>query len=97
MAGHCGAMAAAGRAGWGCGARWVCGSRWVCSAAARRPWKLFGAMCLVRLPRITQPLEKEEEEMAALMEQVEGGVCVCVGVDGDMAPSGMRGQEHQGL
>ncbi|NXS15110.1 RM46 protein, partial [Mystacornis crossleyi] len=42
------------------------------SAAARRPWRLFGAMCLLRLPRITQPLEKEEEEMAALMEQVEG-------------------------
>ncbi|NXO34866.1 RM46 protein, partial [Locustella ochotensis] len=41
------------------------------SAAAPRPWKLFGAMCLLRLPRITQPLEKVEEEMAALMEQIE--------------------------
>ncbi|NXN17263.1 RM46 protein, partial [Indicator maculatus] len=41
------------------------------TAAAPRPWKLFGAMCLLRLPRITQPLEKEEEEMAALMEQIE--------------------------
>uniref|UniRef100_A0A8C5UI00 Large ribosomal subunit protein mL46 N-terminal domain-containing protein n=1 Tax=Malurus cyaneus samueli TaxID=2593467 RepID=A0A8C5UI00_9PASS len=65
MAGHCGAMAAplrqraAGRV------------RWVCSAAAPRPWRLFGAMCLLRLPRITQPLEKEEEEMAALMQQIE--------------------------
>lgn len=47
--------------------------RWVCTAAAPRPWRLFGAMCLLRLPRITQPLEKEEEEMAALMGQVEGG------------------------
>ncbi|KAJ7396864.1 39S ribosomal protein L46, mitochondrial [Pitangus sulphuratus] len=28
-------------------------------------------MCLLRLPRITQPLEKEEEEMAALMGQIE--------------------------
>ncbi|NXL96472.1 RM46 protein, partial [Tyrannus savana] len=36
-----------------------------------RPWRLFGAMCLLRLPRITQPLEKEEEEMAALMGQIE--------------------------
>ncbi|NWU81330.1 RM46 protein, partial [Onychorhynchus coronatus] len=41
------------------------------AAAARRPWRLFGAMCLLRLPRITQPLKKEEEEMAALMEQIE--------------------------
>ncbi|NWV76133.1 RM46 protein, partial [Dasyornis broadbenti] len=41
------------------------------STAARRPWRLFGAMCLLRLPRITQPLEKEEEEMAAFMEQIE--------------------------
>ncbi|NXT18823.1 RM46 protein, partial [Syrrhaptes paradoxus] len=41
------------------------------TAAAPRPWRLFGAMCLLRLPRITQPLEKEEEEMAALMEQIE--------------------------
>lgn len=41
-------------------------------AAAPRPWKLFGALCLLRLPRITQPLRKEEEEMAALMEQVAG-------------------------
>ncbi|NWH64556.1 RM46 protein, partial [Geococcyx californianus] len=40
-------------------------------AAAPRPWRLFGAMCLLRLPRITQPLKKEEEEMAALMEQIE--------------------------
>ncbi|NWS66985.1 RM46 protein, partial [Crotophaga sulcirostris] len=39
--------------------------------AAPRPWRLFGAVCLLRLPRITQPLEKEEEEMAALMEQIE--------------------------
>ncbi|XP_065497993.1 large ribosomal subunit protein mL46 [Caloenas nicobarica] len=45
--------------------------RWVCTAAAPRPWRLFGAMCLLRLPRITQPLEKEEEEMAALMGQIE--------------------------
>ncbi|XP_017925022.1 39S ribosomal protein L46, mitochondrial isoform X2 [Manacus vitellinus] len=28
-------------------------------------------MCLLRLPRITQPLEKEEEEMMALMGQIE--------------------------
>ncbi|KAJ7409404.1 mitochondrial ribosomal protein L46 [Willisornis vidua] len=28
-------------------------------------------MCLLRLPRITQPLEKLEEEMAALMGQIE--------------------------
>ncbi|NXL01367.1 RM46 protein, partial [Mesembrinibis cayennensis] len=41
------------------------------TAAAPRPWRLFGAMCLLRLPRITQPLEKEEEEMAALMGQIE--------------------------
>ncbi|NXU56165.1 RM46 protein, partial [Turnix velox] len=41
------------------------------AASAPRPWRLFGAMCLLRLPRITQPLEKEEEEMAALMEQIE--------------------------
>lgn len=41
------------------------------AAAAPRPWKLFGALCLLRLPRITQPLRKEEEEMAALMEQIE--------------------------
>ncbi|NXD76583.1 RM46 protein, partial [Halcyon senegalensis] len=41
------------------------------SAAASRPWRLFGAMCLLRLPRITQALEKEEEEMAALMGQIE--------------------------
>ncbi|XP_075362347.1 large ribosomal subunit protein mL46 [Mycteria americana] len=67
-AGHCGprggVMAAPMKraAGWG---------RWFCTAAAPRPWRLFGAMCLLRLPRITQPLEKEEEEMAALMEQIE--------------------------
>ncbi|NXF01075.1 RM46 protein, partial [Smithornis capensis] len=41
------------------------------AAASRRPWRLFGAMCLLRLPSITQPLEKEEEEMAALMAQIE--------------------------
>ncbi|NXS75370.1 RM46 protein, partial [Pandion haliaetus] len=41
------------------------------TAAAPRPWRLFGAMCLLRLPRITQPLEKVEEEMAALMGQIE--------------------------
>ncbi|NXP81699.1 RM46 protein, partial [Ramphastos sulfuratus] len=41
------------------------------AAAAPRPWKLFGAMCLLRLPRITQPLQKEEEEMEALMGQIE--------------------------
>lgn len=41
------------------------------ATAAPRPWKLFGALCLLRLPRITQPLRKEEEEMAALMEQIE--------------------------
>lgn len=67
---HCGlrgsVMAAPRRraAGWG---------RWLCTAAAPRPWRLFGAMCLLRPPRITQPLEKEEEEIAALMGQVEGG------------------------
>uniref|UniRef100_A0A663N615 Large ribosomal subunit protein mL46 n=2 Tax=Athene cunicularia TaxID=194338 RepID=A0A663N615_ATHCN len=49
-------------AGWG---------RRLCTVAAPRPWRLFGAMCLLRLPRITQPLEKEEEEMAALMGQIE--------------------------
>ncbi|NXG76391.1 RM46 protein, partial [Baryphthengus martii] len=41
------------------------------AASAPRPWRLFGAMCLLRLPRITQPLAKEEEEMAALTEQIE--------------------------
>ncbi|NXT79303.1 RM46 protein, partial [Zapornia atra] len=41
------------------------------TAAAPRPWRLFGAMCLLRLPRISQPLVKEEEEMAALMGQIE--------------------------
>ncbi|XP_069722648.1 large ribosomal subunit protein mL46 [Phaenicophaeus curvirostris] len=41
------------------------------SAAAARPWRLFGALCLLRPPRVTQPLEKEEEEMAALMGQIE--------------------------
>lgn len=49
-------------------------ARWACTAAAPRSWRLFGAMCLLRLPRITQPLEKEEEEMAALMGQVERAV-----------------------
>ncbi|POI34273.1 hypothetical protein CIB84_001974 [Bambusicola thoracicus] len=52
---------------------WAAGcGRWLSTAppaAAPRPWKLFGALCLLRLPRITQPLRKEEEEMAALMEQ----------------------------
>lgn len=60
-------MAAAGGAlaGWG---------RWVSSASGAvtpRPWRLFGALCLLRLPRITQQLRREEEEMAALMEQVK--------------------------
>ncbi|NXD14951.1 RM46 protein, partial [Nothocercus nigrocapillus] len=41
------------------------------TAAARRPWRLFGALCLLRLPRITQPMRREEEEMAALMGQIE--------------------------
>ncbi|NXN91846.1 RM46 protein, partial [Rhinopomastus cyanomelas] len=41
------------------------------SAAAPRPWRLFGAVCLLRLPCITQALEKEEEEMAALTGQIE--------------------------
>ncbi|XP_065590065.1 large ribosomal subunit protein mL46 [Cyrtonyx montezumae] len=54
---------------------WAAGcGRWLSTAplvAAPRPWKLFGALCLLRLPRITQPLRKEEEEMAALMEQIE--------------------------
>lgn len=96
MAGHCGARAAMAAP---LRQRAAGGTRWVCSAAAQRPWKLFGAMCLLRLPRITQPLEKVEEEMAALMEQVKGGVCVCMaeGVDGEMAPSGTRGEQHQGL
>ncbi|NXC42993.1 RM46 protein, partial [Penelope pileata] len=49
-------------AGWG---------RRLSTAAAPRPWRLFGALCLLRLPRITQPLRREEEEMAALMEQIE--------------------------
>lgn len=75
MAGHCGAQAMAAPLG----LRAAGSARWVCSAAARRPWRLFGAMCLLRLPRITQPLEKEEEEVAALMEQVEGDVGVWMG------------------
>ncbi|XP_063268271.1 large ribosomal subunit protein mL46 [Prinia subflava] len=66
MAGHCGALMAAPLRQRAAGS-----ARWVCSAAAPRPWRLFGAMCLLRLPRITQPLEKVEEEMAALMEQIE--------------------------
>ncbi|KAM9374880.1 large ribosomal subunit protein mL46 [Phaethornis superciliosus] len=53
---------AAAVGGWG---------RWISTAAAPRPWRIFGAMCLLRLPRITQPLEKEEEEVAALMGQIE--------------------------
>ncbi|XP_027740774.1 39S ribosomal protein L46, mitochondrial [Empidonax traillii] len=70
MAGHCGARVMAATLG----QRAAGSARWVCSdaaPAARRPWRLFGAMCLLRLPRITQPLEKEEEEMAALMGQIE--------------------------
>lgn len=43
------------------------------AAVTPRPWRLFGALCLLRLPRITQPLRREEEEMAALMGQVRLG------------------------
>ncbi|XP_035410728.1 39S ribosomal protein L46, mitochondrial [Cygnus atratus] len=53
-------------AGWG---RWVSSSS--SAAVTPRPWRLFGALCLLRLPRITQPLRREEEEMAALMGQIE--------------------------
>uniref|UniRef100_A0A8B9CY38 Large ribosomal subunit protein mL46 n=1 Tax=Anser brachyrhynchus TaxID=132585 RepID=A0A8B9CY38_9AVES len=53
-------------AGWG---RWVSSSS--SAAVTPRPWRLFGALCLLRLPRITQPLCREEEEMAALMGQIE--------------------------
>lgn len=89
MAGHCGARVMAAPL-----ARRAAGTaRGVCSAAAERPWRLFGAMCLLRLPRITQPLEKEEEEVAALMEQVEGDVRVLMG-NGALS---VRGEEHQGL
>ncbi|XP_021263197.1 39S ribosomal protein L46, mitochondrial [Numida meleagris] len=74
-AGRCGfrRSAMAARAWWavGCG-RWLSTVPTAAAAAPPpRPWKLFGALCLLRLPRITQPLQKEEEEMAALMEQIE--------------------------
>ncbi|XP_017660600.1 PREDICTED: 39S ribosomal protein L46, mitochondrial isoform X1 [Lepidothrix coronata] len=73
MAGHCGTRVMAAPLGQRAAgpARWACSAAAAAAAAARRPWRLFGAMCLLRLPRITQPLEKEEEEMMALMGQIE--------------------------
>ncbi|NWX82352.1 RM46 protein, partial [Nothoprocta pentlandii] len=41
------------------------------AVAAAAPRRLFGALCLLRLPRITQPMRREEEEVAALMGQIE--------------------------
>lgn len=52
-------------------------------------------MCLLRLPRITQPLEKEEEEMAALMGQVEGGAGGVL--TGKWPPQAWRGEHPMGL
>ncbi|XP_026504342.1 39S ribosomal protein L46, mitochondrial [Terrapene carolina triunguis] len=50
--------------------RWALGPRWVCASAAPR-WRLVGALCLQRLPRITQALSPEEEAMAQLVHQIE--------------------------
>ncbi|XP_053898086.1 39S ribosomal protein L46, mitochondrial [Malaclemys terrapin pileata] len=50
--------------------RWALGPRWVCASAAPR-WRLVGALCLQRLPSITQALSPEEEAMAQLLHQIE--------------------------
>uniref|UniRef100_A0A8C6ZXI3 Large ribosomal subunit protein mL46 n=1 Tax=Nothoprocta perdicaria TaxID=30464 RepID=A0A8C6ZXI3_NOTPE len=54
-----------------CGSAMAAPVRRAMAAAAPRPWRLFGALCLLRLPRVTQPMRREEEEMAALMGQIE--------------------------
>ncbi|KAF7241595.1 39S ribosomal protein L46, mitochondrial [Varanus komodoensis] len=41
------------------------------SAAAVPKWRLLGALCLQRPPRLTQAMSSEEEEMAELLRQIE--------------------------
>uniref|UniRef100_A0A8D0H5C2 Large ribosomal subunit protein mL46 N-terminal domain-containing protein n=1 Tax=Sphenodon punctatus TaxID=8508 RepID=A0A8D0H5C2_SPHPU len=80
---HCGKMAvslwralhgaASARWGWGRGCR-----RLSHPAAAPQEqagggarWRLQGAVCLQRLPRLVQPLNPEQEEMERLVQQLE--------------------------
>ncbi|XP_055969826.1 large ribosomal subunit protein mL46 [Sorex fumeus] len=37
----------------------------------RAPWRLWGALCLQRPPRVSRPLTPLQEEVAALLQQVE--------------------------
>ncbi|XP_061451162.1 large ribosomal subunit protein mL46 [Rhineura floridana] len=41
------------------------------SAAAGSKWRLLGALCLQRPPRLTQAMSPEEKEMAELLQQIE--------------------------
>ncbi|XP_004617585.2 39S ribosomal protein L46, mitochondrial [Sorex araneus] len=42
--------------------------RGACSGA---PWRLWGALCLQRPPRVSKPLTPLQEEVAALLQQIE--------------------------
>ncbi|XP_003226597.2 large ribosomal subunit protein mL46 [Anolis carolinensis] len=46
-------------------------SRRCLSGASGPRWRLFGALCLQRLPLLTQALRPQEAEMAALVQQIE--------------------------
>ncbi|XP_074863079.1 large ribosomal subunit protein mL46 [Carettochelys insculpta] len=50
--------------------RWALGSRCLSASVVPR-WRLLGALCLQRPPRITQALSPAQEEMARLMHQIE--------------------------
>ncbi|XP_062998304.1 large ribosomal subunit protein mL46 [Elgaria multicarinata webbii] len=41
------------------------------SAPTASKWRLHGALCLQRPPRVTQAMSPEEEEMAELLQQIE--------------------------
>ncbi|XP_037365923.1 39S ribosomal protein L46, mitochondrial [Talpa occidentalis] len=40
-------------------------------ASCGSPWRLLGAVCLQRPPRVSQPLTPVQEEMEALLQQIE--------------------------
>ncbi|XP_006152832.1 39S ribosomal protein L46, mitochondrial [Tupaia chinensis] len=40
-------------------------------SSSRSPWRLLGALCLQRPPLVSKPLTPLQEEMAALLQQIE--------------------------
>ncbi|XP_042333593.1 39S ribosomal protein L46, mitochondrial [Sceloporus undulatus] len=41
------------------------------SSGPASKWRLFGALCLQRLPRVTQAMSPKEKEMAEMLQQIE--------------------------